>query len=41
MLSPGLKIPKWEERENNIKKSDVCELSLSSYFDLCVFFFMF
>lgn len=41
VLSPGLKIPKWEERENNVKKSDIRELSLRLYFDLYVVFFMF
>lgn len=41
MLSPGLEIPRWEEREDNIEKSDICELSPSSYFDLYVVFFMF
>lgn len=41
MLSPGLKISRSEEREDNTEKSDICELSPSSYFDHYVFFFMF
>lgn len=41
MLSPRLEIHRWEEGEDNTEKSDICELSARSYFDLYVFFFMF
>lgn len=41
MLSPRLEIHRWEEEEDNTEKSDICELSPSSYFDLFVFFCMF
>lgn len=40
MLSTGLEIPRWEQK-NNIGKSDIGELSSSSDIDLYVLFFMF